>query len=952
MLAVRMPVWPRLVAAIVCAVALVALTGAGSALAAKKPTAKSTLKALAKQTNRLPKASASAKKRAQLKRLAVNARRKARRRPCASVHALAEFRRVLSSVPVKRKAKGRRLRAAQKLSALGPASVEASRLLLASRKTRRCGGGVKPPTGKNPKVRLLKSDAESLRVRVQLPAIQFVSREGGGQAWTELKAPKSDSPGTPGTPGIPVVSDVLAVPDGAQMRVRVNDTDKLVIEGVDVYPIQPDPVDQDTEPPNFFKAPYADRPFQLNRAAYNRDRAVPAKPADADFLGAMRDINLGALQIPTAQYNPDSKKLTLLKSVDVTVRFAGGPHTFSESLSDAWELNQRRLFDTLLNRNILTRIPIREYVRRCGEEMLVITNPATRTAADTFAAARSAAGIRTRVFETGTGSTQVGTTAAQIQTFIRARLANFPCIRPSYVTLMGDDDLVPVFPGINGIPSDLEYSLSNPADELPDLAVGRILGNDQAAVGTAVNKIISYENSPPGGNWTRRATIAAQFQDDNLDGTENRTFIQFAETVRNGILSGGFGLSVDRIYQDSPTADPKKFNDGTDLPAALQKPTFAWNGSGTDVTNAWNAGRYLMIHRDHGYSDGWGHPGFNTANVQALTNGNVLPVLMSINCSSGAFDYDETSFASEALVHPNGGSVGVFGDTRDSPTWHNTQIAWGFVDALIPRVLPSEGPAAKQRVGNALIHGKMRLAGLAPPSGPGITGGDGNTRNELYLWHYFGDPSMQMWGGDPPAILDPSRFRAVFLERISPDPPPDPPPFWVQVTLPPEFNGQAFSLLRDGGVVGKGIAHDGVANIPASLADDSGPAGRLMVAFEADGSPPILIPVQETQTTLTQKCPADEEAGSNETVTITGNLAGAPANSTVDVSWTMRDRFENVTRTVETHPKTDSQGNWSTSVDSESFEHGTWTVSSRYAGTQGYAPSETGPCSFTVQDQS
>ena len=58
---------------------------------------------------------------------------------------------------------------------------------------------------------------------------------------------------------------------------------------------------------------------------------MPAKPADADSLGAMRDLNIGGLQIPTAQYNADSKKLVLLKSVDVTVGFVGGPHTFSES---------------------------------------------------------------------------------------------------------------------------------------------------------------------------------------------------------------------------------------------------------------------------------------------------------------------------------------------------------------------------------------------------------------------------------------------------------------------------------------------------------------------------------------------------------------------------------------------------------------------------------------------
>ena len=146
-----------------------------------------------------------------------------------------------------------------------------------------------------------------------------------------------------------------------------------------------------------------------------------------------------------------------------------------------------------------------------------------------------------------------------------------------------------------------------------------------------------------------------------------------------------------------------------------------------------------MVHRDHGWSDGWGTPGYGTADVQALTNGTMLPVVMSINCSSAAYDYDETSFVSESLVNPNGGAVGAFGDTRDSPSTANTQISLGFADALLPFILPSEGPATRQRVGDALIHGKMRLNGITPLP-------NGTTRSEFYLWHYFGDPTMQMWG--------------------------------------------------------------------------------------------------------------------------------------------------------------------------------------------------------------
>ena len=195
----------------------------------------------------------------------------------------------------------------------------------------------------------------------------------------------------------------------------------------------------------------------------------------------------------------------------------------------------------------------------------------------------------------------------------------------------------------------------------------------------------------------------------------------------------------------------------------------------------------MVVHRDHGWSDGWGDPFFTTTEVDALTNTNDnLPVVLSINCASARYDDDETSFVQNALVKPTGGAVGVFGDTRNSPSWHNSQIALGFIDAMLPSVLAGEGPSSKQRVGDALVHGKLRLAGLAPPSGPGIAGGDGNTRNELYLWHYFGDPTMQMFGGgSPPIVFNPAIFKAIYKELPIPKPG-DPPPFFVELDVPVE----------------------------------------------------------------------------------------------------------------------------------------------------------------------
>lgn len=246
---------------------------------------------------------------------------------------------------------------------------------------------------------------------------------------------------------------------------------------------------------------------------------------------------------------------------------------------------------------------------------------------------------------------------------------------------------------------------------------------------------------------------------------------------------------------------------------------------------------------------------------------------------------------------------------------------------MLPSVLAGEGPATKQRVGDALVHGKLRLAGLAPPSGPGIAGGDGDTRKELYLWHYFGDPTMQMWGGGfPPIVLNPNLFKATYKELPVPKPG-DPPPFLVEITFPRGLAGQPISLLRNGEVIGKAIAGDGTVQVPATFNDGAPNPGELSVALEPDGAPPVQVGVDGVPppaTTLTQNCPSANQpvpfnSNGATTVTMTGKLAGAPAGSTVSVTFKHPDRTvvggvptPGPVETVQS--TTDASGNWSASV--------------------------------------
>jgi hypothetical protein len=272
-------------------------------------------------------------------------------------------------------------------------------------------------------------------------------------------------------------------------------------------------------------------------------------------------------------------------------------------------------------------------------------------------------------------------------------------------------------------------------------------------------------------------------------------------------------------------------------------------------------------------------------------------------------------------------------------------------------VLAGEGPATKLRTGEALIHGKTRLNGIWPLP-------EGGTRAEFYLWHYYGDPSMQMWGGDPAELPDPARFRAVYKQDVDFGPPlPDPPPYGVEVSLPPEFNGQAFSLLRSGEVIGKGVAAAGKATIPAAFDRGQPKPGELQVAFEADGRRPAAIPVDGVppeqppppppppgpqQTQLAINCPTS--VASNAVATIGGTLSPGSAGDTVELTYTSPGgRSGSVTRTTTTN----ASGQWTDSFDTGPANDGqggpnggVWTVSARYAGSSTRQASGPVECKF------
>ncbi|MDO8473498.1 MAG: C25 family cysteine peptidase [Dehalococcoidia bacterium] len=164
-------------------------------------------------------------------------------------------------------------------------------------------------------------------------------------------------------------------------------------------------------------------------------------------------------------------------------------------------------------------------------------------------------------------------------------------------------------------------------------------------------------------------------------GTDQRAFIETSELVRNSMLTQGY--TVGRIYtktvdgggyclvdpgsgpcppgqmQQPYNGDstPRRYFNGTLLPADLG----GGSGSTANIVNAINNGRFLVLHRDHGWEGGWSNPGFATGNANGLTNGGLLPVVFSVNCASGLFDNETAGAQITALQHLRDGSARPIG---------------------------------------------------------------------------------------------------------------------------------------------------------------------------------------------------------------------------------------------------------------------------------------------------
>lgn len=666
--------------------------------------------------------------------------------------------------------------------------------------------------GKIPEVTIHASDNRRFAASVGFGLPSLSTEIGGDEVWTRVSLPSVPSHmNEPGTPGVPFWHALVAVPSGATPRIDRMGMEVGEVLWVNLYPAQY----QETDPPQNQEIQSPGRPpFVKDEGLYATDAYYPADPCVVTPLGSSRDLQLAQISCAAGQYNPVSGELRLFSSVTFDIAFEGGEGTFLTTRSlGPFEPPARVPLMSAVNGEAVTAYvkAVAAPVDCCeGEELLILTHGDFYHEAVRHAEWKRRRGIATNVFVVN--DSPAYDTGEEIDAFIERRYDNCS-IRPSYVLLFGDSEFVPPsttdfdttpYMGNDGdetTGSDYGYALyaTSLLDILPDFAIGRISVDTVEEARTVVDKIIDYESSPPfidrhsGSPFYTTTTHASSFECCRMqpdgsplgyDGRDQRNFIETSELVRDRLMR--LGYTVERVYtmtvdpggycvdrRDPCTRQqpyngndtPDRYYDGRRLPADLRSGSgFGWAGDATDIGDAFGAGRFLVLHRDHGSRISWDHPYYCVSYAETLTNGNLLPFIYSINCYSGYFDWESdrggTAWDYESLMeyflrNPNGGAVAAIASNRTSPTWANSVLARGFYDATWPGVVPDfGGNQSTRRLGDILDHGKTYLLtqiGVEQRSGKEI--GLGLALTELILWHALGDPTLEMWTSNPHRAL-------------------------------------------------------------------------------------------------------------------------------------------------------------------------------------------------------
>ena len=491
-----------------------------------------------------------------------------------------------------------------------------------------------------------------------------------------------------GAPNLPMYPISMIVGDQAEMEVSVVKSKYVDFENIEVAPskgnfsrqINPDDV------------PYTYGEMYQEDAFYPSEQAVLGEPY------ILRDFRGQNMMVYPYSYNPVTKTLRVYTYLRIEAKKVSdnGENqkvraTRSNKITPEMNMSYKRRFI-----NYPTNEKRYTFLEEEGE-MLIVCVDKYLEALEPLVEWKNISGRPTSI---------VATSVTGTLDSLKQYIADYYKANPDlvYVLLVGEHDNLPA-KVLSGGRSDNYYGMLEGNDKYEEVMVGRLSVNSIGDAVNQVNKIIYYERDIDAkATWLTRASGVAAKEGE---GHYKEIDFEHMDFIRDTLLNYNY-TEVSQYYAN------------VNNPIAPQMIKDFSNGLG------------LINYCNHGTVDSWAVANFSTNEVHQLTNDNMLPIVWSVACNNGQFDYSECfGEAWMRATNPTTGNLtGAIGGMFSWITQPWIPPMYGQ-DEMVA-ILAEWRDGYKHTLGGASLNGNMFMMDMDPLDGP-------ETHD---TWILFGDPSL------------------------------------------------------------------------------------------------------------------------------------------------------------------------------------------------------------------
>jgi hypothetical protein len=533
--------------------------------------------------------------------------------------------------------------------------------------------------------------------------------------------------GKPGAPLLPVKILTLLLPPSAVVKaVKAEENYNEFAGSFNILPAQKyQPISEKGSPE-----------FCTDSLIYSSDDFYPPKSVVNWNQGNAGGYNLISLTICPFGYRPSDGRLKMLDNLTVTIEYdLNGGGSPSSEIGRSWVQNN------VLNADLLASwYSPSPMTKGSGYDLLIVTTQDCDTIFQRLAFWKNQRGISAKVAVLDTIYSKYSGRDQQekLRNFV---IEQYQSNGISHVLLGGDYGIVPArtafaihsgyeepgYVGIDSLICDLYYSdldgdwdlngngiFGEPDDSIdmyPEIAVGRAVSRDVNQARTFVDKVLTYEATPPSG-YLNKASFWASYLDVNTDAALGK------EIIDRDYMTDYF-RPVEKLYQSSGNENP------------------------TTIIQAVNGGVHLINHNGHSgfYKMQGGNGWLDTTLMDTLNNPGQWGILYSLGCQAAGFD--SNCIAEHYVNNPLGGGLAFIGNSRYGwyfPSFPGYSPSDLYDNAFFDQLQIKQAPT----LGQALAYSKADMIPLSLV--------DGYFRWTNYNLNLLGDPTLPVWTAGPETL--------------------------------------------------------------------------------------------------------------------------------------------------------------------------------------------------------